>query len=140
MNRPYAFAAFLSLLAAIIRTWDGETEVLEVARASGLDATIIGFFHLTWYMVTIVFVISAGALGLLASRGATAETSKVGLILGLLFLAWSLCIVIVSSFFVWHPGTAIPMVVTFLIGMLAILGSRSTVPAVQVGLTEGDDG
>lgn len=127
MNRPYAFAAILSLLAAIVRTWDGETEVLEVVRDSGLDAAIIGFFHLTWYMVTIVFVVSAGTLGLLAGQRPTAETSKVGLAVGIVFLAWSICIAAVSSVYAWHPGTIIPMVVTFVIGVFAILGSR--VPA-----------
>jgi hypothetical protein len=59
-------------------------------------------------MVTIVFVISAGTLGLFAARSPTAEMSKLGLTIGLLFLAWSICIAGVSSVCVWHPGTIIP--------------------------------
>jgi hypothetical protein len=124
MKRPYLIAAVLSLLAAGIRSWDGEFGPLQSARDSALEAEVIGFFHLTWYMVTIVFVLSAITFAYLAVVGSRSGAQVAGVVLGALFLAWSLAIGIVSWLFVWHPGTVIPMLVTLVIGTLALLGAK----------------
>ncbi len=123
MRVSYAVAAGFSLLAAVLRTWDGETEVLQLARLSIADQKVLGFFHLTWYMVTVVFLLSGILLGYLAVRSDRPGTAVVGRFVGAIFLFWSAAIAGVSSVFVWHPGTAIPMVVTLVIGVLAIAGS-----------------
>lgn len=129
MNRPYALAAVLALFAAAIRTWDGETGPLKVVRELDLGREIVGFFHLTWYMVTIVFVLAACVLGYFALNSEHPGAHVAGFMSATLFLTWSMCIAIVSSVFVWHPGTAIPMSVTILIGVLALLGAGKSIRA-----------
>lgn len=126
MNRPYALAAVLSLLAAAIRSWDGETGPLKVVRDLDLGRELVGFFHLTWYMVTMVFMLAAGMLGYFAVRSDHPGAHVAGFAIGLLFLTWSMCIAVVSSVFVWHPGTIVPLVVIFLIGVLAIIGAAAS--------------
>lgn len=51
MKKTYLVAALLCLAAALIRTIDGEI-ILAQARQSIDDAHLLGFVHLTWYLVT----------------------------------------------------------------------------------------
>lgn len=129
MNRPYALAAVLSLLAAAVRSWDGETGPLKVVRELDLGGEVVGFFHLTWYMVTIAFLLAAGVLGYFAVKRDHPGDYVAGFMIGSLFFAWSMCIAIVSSVFVWHPGTIVPLAVSLLIGVLAIIGASSSIRA-----------
>lgn len=124
MKTSYTLAAALSLFAAIVRTWDGETAILKAARGSIVDQELLGFLHLTWYMETGVFLVAAAALAYLAARRPPGA-NLVGLVLGALFVTWSGIIAIVSTVFIWHPGTVVPAVVALLTGSLAIIGSRS---------------
>jgi hypothetical protein len=124
VNIPFLLAALLSLFAAAIRTWDGEFGPLMHARESTLPEEVVGFFYLTWYAVTIVFVLTSATLGYFGLNKGLPGTRTAGRVLGILFLAWSLNVAIVSTFFVWHPGTFIPMVVMLLIGVLGIIGAR----------------
>lgn len=125
VNIPFLLAALLSLLAAVIRTWDGEFGPLMLVRESTLPETVVGFFYLTWYAVTIVFVLTSATLGYFGLNKGLLGTRTAGMMLGVLFLAWSLTVAIVSTLFVWHPGTIIPMVVMLLIGFLGIIGARA---------------
>jgi hypothetical protein len=77
-----------------------------------------------WYTVTIVFVLTSTAFGYYGLNKRLTDTHTAGMILGILFLAWSLTMAIFSSIFVWHPGTFIPMMVMLLIGVLGIIGAR----------------
>jgi hypothetical protein len=105
VNKPFLFAALLSLIAALIRTWDGVFGPLMIARESTLPESVVGFFYLTWHAVTIVFVLSSAAFGYFGLNKGLPGTRTAGMMLGILFLAWSLNVAIVSTLFVWHPGT-----------------------------------
>jgi hypothetical protein len=125
VNKPFLFAALLAILAALIRTWDGEFGPLMIARESTLPESVVGFFYLTWYAVTIVFVLTSATFGYFGLSKGLPGTRTAGMVLGILFLAWSVTVAIVSSIFVWHPGTFIPMLVMLLIGVLGIIGARA---------------
>ncbi|MFG0313543.1 MAG: hypothetical protein ACF8LL_05085 [Phycisphaerales bacterium] len=125
MNRSYALAALLSLLATIVRTWDGQNEVLPAAVDSLTDQRLLGFFHLTWYLVTVVLGVAAVAFGYLSARPGGGVA---GLIIGVIFILWSATIALVSTAFVWHSGTVVPMIVTLTIGVLALIGARRRDP------------
>ncbi len=125
VNKPFLFAAFLSFLAALIRTWDGEFGPLMIVRESTLPEAVVGFFYLTWYAVTIVFVLTTVTFGYFGLNKGLPGTRTAGIVLGILFLLWSLTVAIVSSLFVWHAGTFIPMMVMLLIGFFGIIGARA---------------
>jgi hypothetical protein len=75
-------------------------------------------------MVTVFFIISAVALFLLSLPHRAKSDNHLGKFLGLVFIAWAVLIAGISSVFVWHAGTIIPMLVTFLIGTLSLIGAR----------------
>ncbi|MCB0720571.1 MAG: hypothetical protein KDD65_19155 [Bacteroidetes bacterium] len=125
MKKTYAAAAVLCLLAAIIRTIDGESTILASARLSMDDARLLGFVHLTWYLVTIVFVVAGLFLGWLARSAAHEHSSALPRFLGVLFVAWSLTIVATGFAFGWHPGIVIPAIVTLAVGALSLSGART---------------
>lgn len=124
MNRSYLSAGGLAVLAAVVRTVDGYSGPLRVARESAIDPAVVGFFHLTWNMVTAVFVVSAVALVLLARPGKTAGSRGLGTFMGVIFIVWSVLIAIVGFWFVRRVPATIPMLVTFAIGALCLFGAR----------------
>lgn len=123
MRKSHAFASLLALAAAVVRTVDGQDGPLRAARESALDPLVIGFFHLTWYMVTAVFVLAAIALLASARSADPAAARWVGRMAGALFLTWSALIAAVGMAFGWEVATIIPLVVTVLIGVLSLTGA-----------------
>lgn len=124
MNKAYLPAAILSLLAAIVRTIGGHFGALHAMRESTMDPIPVGFFHLTWHMVTVIFIVSAVALFFLARPPKTIGAHWLGAFIGIIFFIWSILVAAMGFLFVWSAETTIPMVVTFVIGALCLLEAR----------------
>lgn len=122
MRLPLGLASILAFCAVVLRTMGGLSGPLKDATVSNLPAVSVAFFHLTWHLVTIFFLLAGLALGYLAFRPEKAR--ELGLFIGLVVLAWTVAIAIMGLEVGWSPATLIPLIVTFLIGLLSILGSR----------------
>lgn len=126
MRVPFGLASILAFCAVVLRTMGGLSGPLKHATASNLPAVSAAFFHLTWHLVTIFFLIAALTLGYLAFR--PEKGRELGLFIGLVVLSWTVAIAVMGLEVGWSPTTLIPLAVTFLIALLSILGSRKRVP------------
>ena len=124
MRKTYLVAAVLCVAAAIIRTIDGEL-ILGDARELVSAPKLLGFIHLTWYLVTTVFLLSAAFLVWYARPSRASISAPIGAFVGSLFIVWCAVISAIGFSFGWHPGTAVPAVVTLAIGLLCLAGSRT---------------
>lgn len=122
MRIMLGLASVLAFCAVVLRTMAGLSGPLQDAAASNMPALSVAFFHLTWHLVTIFFLLAGLALGYLAFR--PQKGHEVGLFIGLVVLAWTLAIGITGFRVGWSPTTIVPLVVTFMIGMLSMFGSR----------------
>ncbi len=124
MNKSWLAASLLSMFAAIVRTVDGHGGPLAEARNSALSQPAINFFHVTWYFMTLVFVIAALVFFRLARGERDAPARALARLLAALFFAAAASLGINAAVFGFFPAVFVAMGVTSLIGVLALLGAR----------------
>jgi hypothetical protein len=105
MNVPFAVAGALALTAAAIHGGAGETLVVKRLRRDTLEPTPFGgptmtllMIRVTWHIVTLVFIVSGGALAVcMPASSATQACAAAGRISAVSF----------ASYFVLAAGLAI---------------------------------
>ena len=126
MNKSWFVASLLSMFAAIVRTVDGHSGPLAEARGSAMSQPAISFFHVTWYFMTLVFVIAAVAFFRLARGERDAPARAQARLLAVLFFAAATSLCVNASVFGFFPAVFVAIGVTSLTGVLALLGARQT--------------
>lgn len=122
MRLTLGLASVLAFCAVVLRTMGGLSGPLQDAAASNLPGLAVAFFHLTWHMVTIFFLIAGMALAWLAFRPEKGQA--LALFIGVVVLAWATAVGITATQVGWMPSTVVPLAVTSLMGILSIVGSR----------------
>ena len=125
MNKSWLAASILSAIALTIRTWDGHIGPLAESRASDLSSPSIAFFHVTWYFLSAVFLISAVVFFRNARSAKSESANAQANLLAAVFFAAAIALAVNASVFGWFPAAIVATIVTTAIGFLAIAGTRN---------------
>lgn len=124
MNKSWLAASNLSAIAMTIRTWDGHVGPLAEARASDLSSSSIAVFHVTWYFLSVFFLVAAVVFLRIARSGDNESASAQATLLAVLFFAISVTVGVNAFLFGWFPAAVSATAVTTVIGTLALAGKN----------------
>ena len=122
MNKYWLAASVLSAVAMAIRTWDGHIGPLSEARESDLSSASVAFFHVTWYFLSVFFLVSAVVFFRISRSGDLAVAVAQANLLATLFFATAVILVVNAFVFGWFPAAVVATVVTTVIGVLSLAG------------------
>lgn len=125
MNKSWLIASLLSAFAAVVRTIDGHSGPLAEARSSALSHQAITFYHITWYVLSVFFFVSAVYFFRLARGDIGAASPALANLLAILFFSIAAAIVVCASIFGWFVAAVMAAIVTSLVGIAAVVGGRS---------------
>ena len=128
MNKSWLAASGLSVIAMTIRTWDGHFGPLAAARASDLSSPSVAFFHVTWYFLSIFFLVAAVVFFRISRSDEKESALAQANLLAVLFFATAIIVGVNAFLFGWFPAAVVATAVTTVIGTLALAG-RKGVPS-----------